>query len=227
MNPLQHIRTNLVRGLLLVLPMIITIWLLRILFGLISNNVTPWVLSLLHVLEAPGLDPWTARIVVPLIGVVLTLIVVYLFGLLAANLVGRQLWAAIEQVTLRIPLVKSIYGGSRQLLDAFRGGTSGTFSRVVLVEYPRMGVWTMGFVTNESPVRIPREGGADEAFMVFFPTTPNPTSGWLALVPAHAIRELDISIEEGVKLIVSGGIVAPDAFGTRVRPSRATNAPRT
>jgi uncharacterized membrane protein len=112
---------------------------------------------------------------------------------------------AVESWILRIPLVRSIYGGARQLLDAFNATKSGGFSRVVLVEYPRKGLYTVGFVTNERP----GTGGTVKEVFVFLPTTPNPTSGWLALVPMDQVIDLDVSVEEGVKLVVSGGIVVP------------------
>jgi uncharacterized membrane protein len=111
----------------------------------------------------------------------------------------------VESWILRVPFVRSIYGGARQLLDAFNATKSGGFSRVVMVEYPRRGIWTVGFVTNERP-----GSGADPSeVFVFLPTTPNPTSGWLALVPIEQIIDLDLTVEEGIKLIVSGGIVLP------------------
>jgi uncharacterized membrane protein len=202
---------------LLALPTIITLWLLRILFRLVSDNATPWVVALLRAFGFVDLDPWHGRLLVPLVGVVLTLLVIYLLGVLATNLVGRRLLDWIERGILKIPVVRSIYGGSRQLLDAINVGQPGAFSRVVLVEYPRAGVWTVGFVTNETPSRIPSAGGFIEGLSVFFPTTPNPTSGWLAIVPARDVRDLDLTIEEGVKLIVSGGIVAPEGEGIRLR----------
>jgi uncharacterized membrane protein len=125
-----------------------------------------------------------------------------------------------------VPLVKGIYGGARQLLDALGSGGKGAFSRVVLVAYPRPGVFTLGFVTNESRARVPIGEVSVETLMVFFPTTPNPTSGWLALVPVEDVLEVDLSIEEGVKLIVSGGIVTPDALSSRIRrPSGGRAAP--
>jgi uncharacterized membrane protein len=212
-----HVRHNLLRGILVLLPAIITLWLLRLLFGLISANVTPTVVAVLRAAGVQGLDGWYLRVAAPLIGFVLTLLLVYLFGLIAANLVGKRLLAMAEQAILRIPIVKSIYGGSRQLLDAFNVGGSGGFSRVVIAEYPRLGVWTIGFVTNETPTSLAGCGAAPAEGMlfVFFPTTPNPTSGWLAMIPASSVQDLGVSVEEGIKLIVSGGIVTPPNLSAR------------
>jgi uncharacterized membrane protein len=208
---------------LIVLPTIITLWLLRILFGIVSDDVTPLVVRVLPALGIEDPGGWRARFVAPLVGVVLTLLLVYLIGLLAANLIGARIGAWLEGLILRIPVVKGIYGAARQLLDALGSGRKGAFSRVVLVEYPRPRVWTLGFVTNESRARVPAATATD-TLMVFFPTAPNPTSGWLALVPVDDLLEVDLSIEEGVKLIVSGGIVTPVALSDRIRrpqPSRS------
>jgi uncharacterized membrane protein len=217
MTPVRHVRTHVVRGLLIVLPTIITFWLLRILFGIISDNVTPLVLQALSGIGVTWIGDWHARFVVPLIGIVLTVLLVYLIGLLAANLVGQRVLGWVEGGILKVPFVKSIYGGARQLLDAFGSGGKGTFTRVVLVEYPRPGVWTVGFVTSETRAEMPAKDGAVSAVMVFFPTTPNPTSGWLAVVPEREVLEIDLTIEEGVKLIVSGGIVTPEGMSERIR----------
>ncbi|HET8946463.1 MAG TPA: DUF502 domain-containing protein, partial [Candidatus Polarisedimenticolia bacterium] len=113
----------------------------------------------------------------------------------------------------RLPMVKWIYGPARQLLDAF-GGQNAAFRRVVAVEYPRPGVYTIGFLTRSDTV-MAREGAPPlrDMSLVFLPTTPNPTNGWLAVVPNDQVVPLDMSIEEGIKLIVSGGLVpsAPPA----------------
>ena len=217
MTTLKHVRTHFVRGLLIVLPAIITFWLLRMLFGAVSGNVTPWVLRALAAGGVPWVNDWHARFLVPVIGLVLTLLLIYLIGLIAANLVGQRILSWFEAGVLKVPFVKSIYGGARQLLDAFGSGANGTFTRVVLVQYPRTGVFTVGFVTSEVRVEMPVGGVLVDSVMVFLPTTPNPTSGWLAIVPEADLIDFDLSIEEGVKLIVSGGIVTPASMAGRIR----------
>ena len=217
MTTLRHVRTHFVRGLLIVLPAIITFWLLRILFSAVSGNVTPWVLRALAAGGVPWVNDWHARFLVPVIGLVLTVLLIYLIGLIAANLVGQRILSWFEGGVLKVPFVKSIYGGARQLLDAFGSGGKGTFTRVVLVQYPRAGVFTVGFVTSEVRVEMPMGDGFVSSVMVFLPTTPNPTSGWLAIVPERDLLDFDLSIEEGVKLIVSGGIVTPATLAERIR----------
>lgn len=215
---LAHVRGRFVRGVILVLPLLLTVWLLRLLFNVIDSNVAPLVRRMLEWGRIPGTESWLAPVVIPVVSLLLTATVIYLLGLVAGNLAGRRLLTLVESWILRIPLVKGIYGSARQLLNAF--GASGTraFSKVVLLEYPRTGLWTLGFVTTEVVHRI--EHGGDNVVPtvpVFLPTTPNPTSGWMILVPISDLRELDISIEDAIKLIVSGGIVAPDNIGSLAR----------
>lgn len=209
-----HIRGRFVRGVILLLPLLVTVWLLGLLFNVINRNVAPLVRRMLEWGRIPGTESWLAPVAIPVVSLVLTALAIYLLGLGAGNLAGRRLLALVESWILRIPLVKGIYGSARQLLNAF--GASGTraFSKVVLLEYPRAGLWTLGFVTTEVVHMIEDRGEKMVATVpVFLPTTPNPTSGWMILVPTSDLRELDLSIEDAIKLVVSGGIVAPDDIG--------------
>ncbi len=218
-HPFAHFRSRLIRGLLVVTPLLVTLWLLRILFDLVDGNVTPIVVAVLKAIGAEGVEHWQVMPGFPLVGLVVTVVLVYLLGVFTGNLAGRRVLLWFESFILRIPLVKGIYGSARQLLDAFGMTSKSAFSKVVLVEYPRRGLWTVGFVTSESAHRLP--GGMDGVsgpwVPVFLPTTPNPTSGWLLLVPRDELLVLDVSIEAGVKLIVSGGIVSPGDLGAHVR----------
>jgi uncharacterized membrane protein len=221
-----HVRDRIGSGLLIVLPLLITIWLLSILFNLINTRVTPWVLAALRAARTPGLELWPARVLVPLIGVVLTAVLIYLAGLLTGNLVGRRVLSIFESAMLRIPLVKGIYGAARQLLDAVSLTGKRPFSRVVLVEFPRTGIWTVGFVTQERVHGIGGPRGDEDAVPVFVPTAPNPTSGWVLFVREVDLVDLDLTVEQGLKLIVSGGIVSPEDLGAHRTPkARAAASP--
>jgi uncharacterized membrane protein len=213
----HRIRQMFLSGLVIILPAIITVWLLGILLGIVEAVASPLLLQALR-LAAPDLahDPAVATYVVPVVGVLATVLVILAAGALATNFIGRRLLASFERLVLRVPVVKGIYGAARQLLDAF-GRKSGSFQRVVAVEYPRQGVWTIGFLTD-SGVRLGAQPGSPLQGMslVFLPTSPNPTSGWLAVIPDHSVVPLDMSIEDGVKLIVSGGLVRPGGPGTGV-----------
>ncbi len=204
-------------GLVIILPLVITIWLLRILFDLVHGFSTPIILHILRLLRVPLVDdPAFAGYAAPLIGLLATVLVILLVGVLATNLLGRRLVEAFDGLMLRIPLIKGIYGGARQLLDAFNQKTS-SFQRVVVVEYPRPGIYTVGFVTRDAATLQPAGGGkAMPGYtLVFLPTTPNPTSGWLAVVPESEVIPLDVSVEEGLKMIVSGGLVIPPGWVAR------------
>lgn len=213
---LFHLRSRTVRGLLLILPMLVTVWLLHLLFDLINNYITPLVVAMFRAAGSPDLDRWQARVGFPIIGLLLTVLVIYLCGLLAGNMVGRRLVLTVEGLVLKIPVVKGIYGAARQLLDAFTFADKKTFTEVVVVEYPRKGLYTIGFVTTEKEHRLGE--GSVRAVPVFLPTTPNPTSGWLLFVPLRDLTVLDIPMEEAIKLVVSGGIVSPDDIGPYLRP---------
>jgi len=222
---LAHVRRHLLRGLFLVLPLVVTLWLLGIVYGLVQSSVTPLVMDLFVWIDVPGLERWIVlHGLLPLIGVLLTATLIYLLGVMAGNLVGRRILSRVEGAILRIPLVKGVYGAARQLLNAFSATSQRAFSRVVVVEYPRPGVWTIGFVTNEALHRIPRGDANPESLTVFLPTTPNPTSGWMLLVPRDELLELDMPIDEAVKFVVSGGIVSPPDLGTMIRRRRSSDA---
>ena len=211
---LARLRRLFLTGLVIILPLVITLWLLRVLFNLVHGVSTPFILRILDLLRLPFVDdPAFSTYLAPLIGVAATLLLVFLVGVLATNFLGQRFVAAFDRLMLRIPLIKGIYGAARQLLDALNRKTD-TFQRVVMVEYPRPGVYTIGFLAREGTTLLlagDRRKMAGYA-LVFLPTTPNPTSGWLAAVPDRDVIPLDMSIEEGIKTIVSGGLVLPPGW---------------
>ena len=210
----SRLRRLFLTGLVIILPLLITIWLLRILFGLVHGVSTPFILRILSLLRLPLVDdPAFATYLAPLIGVSATLVLILMVGALTTNFLGRRILSAFDRMMLRIPLIKGIYGAARQLLDALNRKTD-SFQRVVMVEYPRPGVYTIGFTARENAtLRTSGEQGKMPGFtLVFLPTTPNPTSGWLAAVPDRDVIPLDMSVEDGIKTIVSGGLVLPPGW---------------
>ena len=143
----------------------------------------------------------------PGLGVLLALVVVLATGALATHYLGRRLIAGVEALILRAPMVRGVYLAFKQVVEAFTSVSGASFDRVVLVEYPRRGLYAVGFVTGRPWVEV--EDEADEVATVFVPTTPNPTSGFLALVPRSQLVKLDMTVEDGLKLVVSGGMVVP------------------
>jgi len=159
-------------------------------------------------------ETWLGRRV-PGIGFFAMLLIILLVGLLTRNLIGRLMIAWFENLVQTIPFVRSVYGAVKDLVGAFgMDGKSKTFKQVVMTEYPRKGLYAIGFVTNEMPYA--QTGGITKDFLnVYIPNPPNPTSGFLVLIPREEAVHLDISIEEGLKLVLSGGIVIPDQLTGR------------
>ena len=143
---------------------------------------------------------------VPGLGVILTLALVMLTGLVEANFIGRYLIAAWESVLARIPLVRTVYGAAKQITMSLFADASKSFREVVLVEYPRRGLWMLAFVTGDTPKEFQRVAGK-ELINIYVPTTPNPTSGFYIMVPPSEIKRLSIPVEVGLKMILSAGVV--------------------
>ena len=145
---------------------------------------------------------------IPGFGVIGTLLLVLLVGMLTANFLGRSLVAWSERLMGKIPLIKGIYGMFRQVTDTIFSKDKGGFRKVVLIEYPRRGLWSIGFITGISEGEL-QQVTPHRLINVFLPTAPLPTSGFYVLVPEEEIVELRMSIDEAFKLVVSGGMVAP------------------
>ena len=153
---------------------------------------------------------------IPGLGVLATLLLVLVVGALTRNMVGRKLVALGERILLNIPIVKNVYAASKQFLDAFTVPGKSAFRRVVLVEYPRKGVHSIGFVSGTA---MPAwNGDGEPTVTVYMPTAPNPTSGYVLLVPQREIIPLPLTVEEGLKFVVSGGILMPPSL-RRAQPS--------
>ena len=144
----------------------------------------------------------------PVVSVTLAVVLICLLGLFGGNVLGKQLLRGIDRLLMQVPFVRGIYSATRQFLDTFAKSGSDAFSRVVLVEYPRKGLWTMALVTSETEgeVQIRLE---QRVVSVFIPTTPNPTSGWLLFVPEEDVIALEMSVDDAFKMIISGGILTP------------------
>lgn len=184
---LLHPRRTFVTGLLIVLPLIITVWLLGFLFHLLDGLGISSLIEALAGRKIPGL------------GTVITIAVIFLVGLAAGSMVGARVLKAGEEFLLRIPFVNSIYGPAKQLFSVL-GRDQGSSQEVVLVEYPRQGLFMVGFVTHRDATSV----------SVFLPTTPNPTSGFLVLCDPSQARHLDMSFQQAMNFIVSGGVVRSD-----------------
>ena len=174
---LGGVRRTFVRGIILILPLAITYIILRWLFKLVAGFSSPLVENLMLRLRSPLVESPFFQYFSPLIAMIISIGVVLLVGLVGGNLLGRRLWSHFETLLLRIPVVRWFYGSSRQMIDAFRASGGGAFQEVVLVEYPRRGIWVLGFVTAATVGSVPGTDHQDCVY-VYLPTTPNPTSGY-------------------------------------------------
>jgi|SRR5688500_17411392 len=145
----------------------------------------------------------------PGVGLLFAIVMLTLLGFLTASLVGRSVVAFGEQLLDRVPLVRNLYRGLRQLFQTVLSQSSRSFQKVALVEYPRKGVWRVGFVATSAKGEVGTRLAADDVMAIFVPNTPNVTAGFLVYVPRRDVTILDMSVEEGAKMIISGGLVAP------------------
>lgn len=215
----RRLRNAFFAGVLIGLPLLVTVWILTFLFGPVNRLARPLATALLR---AVGAGQWLgtpgAGSFITVVGLLLTAAAVCAVGALGSNFIGRRVVGFVDRLALRIPLVKGIYGAARQFLETFRAGGRQTFRKVVLVEYPRGGCYSIAFLTSEAIDEI--DGRFDgEMVNVYVPTTPNPTSGYLIVLPKSEVVPLRLSVDEAVRLIVSGGVVRPPGEATVGDPS--------
>jgi uncharacterized membrane protein len=186
----------LITGLLIWIPLAITIWVLQLIVNTMDQTL---------LLVPPE---WQPKMHIPGLGVVLTVMVVLLTGVFASNLLGQKLIRFWEGILKRIPVVNSIYGGVKQVSDTLFSPGGQAFRKALLVQYPRQGSWTIAFMTGQpgGDVANHLEG---EYVSVYVPTTPNPTSGFFLMMPKTDIIELDMTVDEALKYVISMGVVAP------------------
>jgi uncharacterized membrane protein len=196
-----------VAGILAFAPLGITIWAMAWIIQRLDNLLLPHLLSLVY----PGIDEPPQ---VPFIGALFTLLVILLMGVIARHFFGTEFVRAWERLLARVPVARNIYGGVKQLFEAiFTRNQQSQFNRVVLIEYPRKGIYAIAFTTG--PARGPvQEATARRMINCFLPTTPNPTSGFYLLVPDDEVVEVALSVEEAFKLIMSAGMVSPEDLPT-------------
>ncbi|WP_373538456.1 DUF502 domain-containing protein [Chamaesiphon sp.] len=201
----QDLKNDLIAGLLVVIPLATTIWL--------SINVATWVINFLTSIPKQidpfdGLPPVLVSILNLLVGLTAPLLTILLIGLMARNIAGKWLLDFGERVLQAIPLAGAVYKTLKQLLETLLKDSGNKFRRVVLVEYPRKGIWALAFVTGtlDSEIQSQMPHGM---LNLFIPTTPNPTTGWYAVVAETDVLDLKMSIEDAFKVVISGGIVNP------------------
>jgi len=189
----RHIRTYTFRGLLAIVPLVLSFFSLKILYTAIDKRIT-------------GMAEQIIGFTFPGLGVLLLLVILYVLGLVASNVVGRQLFGLVERIANGIPLVKTVYQVGRQLAASLSLPETQVFKRAVLVEYLKPGMWTIGFVTGTI---IDTNNNDETLLKVFVPTPPNPASGTVAVVKESQTRDPGWSIEEALKSVISAGVIGP------------------
>lgn len=202
MTKSSHIRRCFVTGLLIWVPLVITIWVLSLLVGTLDQILT---------LLPPQFrtENWLG-IHIPGFGVAMTVLIVFVTGLLAANIIGQRLVIFWEHLLARIPVVNSIYKGVKQVSDTLFAPGGQAFRKALLVQWPREGMWTIAFLTG-TPGGEVLSHLKGPFVSIYVPTTPNPTGGYFVMVPRSDVIELDMTVDEALKYIISMGVVAPES----------------
>jgi uncharacterized membrane protein len=197
-----------IAGLLVWLPMAVTIWVLHTVFGVV-DDVFGWIVSASQsVLPASVTAPLEGLRRIPGFGLLVMLLLLLVTGVFATNIVGQWWLRQGGRILHRIPIVKSIYRSVKQVSDTLFSSSGQAFREAVLVQYPRVGSWTIAFVTGRPGGEV-AEHLSDEWVSVYVPTTPNPTSGFFLMMPRADIRPLRMSVDEALKYVISMGVVAP------------------
>ncbi len=187
-----HLRKVMAEGLIIVVPLAITFWVLRLVFNLMDGFLGPLIEDTI------GRD-------LPGIGIAAMLLLVYVAGQLwELSRLSRRMIEAIQKWVLSIPIVGAVYSPARQLIDSFSGTSDTGFKRVVLIEYPKAGAWMIGFLTATT---MTKDG---EMGVIYVPTAPTPNSGWVGVVPIDGVYDVDMSVQQAMSMVLSGGIVTPD-----------------
>lgn len=192
---MNRLKRYLLTGLVVLLPVVLTTYVLLAIFRFSDRILGRFIEGLIG-------------FYIPGIGLVLSLVIVLLTGFLTTVLLGRRIFVVIENMFLKFPLVRQIYPSAKQIINFLFSKDRLQFRKVVLVEYPRKGIWSMGFITNETVQEVKTKTGQD-LLNVFIPSSPGPFTGYFMFVPKQEIIFLDMTIEEGLKLIISGGVVNP------------------
>ncbi|EGF32188.1 Transporter [Oxalobacteraceae bacterium IMCC9480] len=201
------LRKYFVTGLLILVPLAITLWVVNLIIGTMDQSLlllpARWRPEVLFGFAIPGL------------GTILTLLIIFVTGLATRNFVGNHVVIWWERLLTRIPVVNSIYSSVKQVSDTLLSSSGNAFRKAVLVEYPRRGSWTIAFLTGV-PGGDVRNHLVGDFISIYVPTTPNPTSGFFLMVPRDETIELDMTVDAALKYIVSMGVVAPEHFEKKI-----------
>lgn len=213
-GPLSGLRSSFLTGLVVIAPIGLTIWFIWALMGFVDGVVLPLVPDRFNPGQYIGIN-------LRGLGVVIFLVFTVIVGWVAKGLIGRSLLRFGESLVDRMPVIRSIYAAVKQIAETVFAQSDRSFEKACLIEYPRKGIWAIGFISTEARGEIADKPVTAGALMsVFLPTTPNPTSGFLLYVPVEDVIILDMSVEDAAKLVISAGLVYPNAKNPTV-PAKA------
>lgn len=201
---MKNLRKYIIAGLLVWLPLAVTYWLLKF----VVRQMDGWLDSFFNLLPANFHPDQLLGLSLPGLGVFFTIILLVLTGMFAANIVGRAFVAGWESLMDRIPIVRPIYSAVKKFAEVVFSDKSQSFKKVLLIQYPRLGVYSFAFQTSSELGEVQERTG-EEVICVFVPTTPNPTSGFILIVPRKDVIELDMEVDQALKMIISLGVVVP------------------
>ncbi len=199
---LQRFRTDFLTGLVIVAPVMLTVWVVLSVVNFVDARVLPLVPDFYNPATYLGRNLFG-------FGVVVFVLFTAFIGALTKGLFGRQIIRWGEGLFDRTPIVRSIYNGVKQIVETILNQSNQSFQKACLIEYPRKGIWAVAFVSTDTMGEVPVKAGHTEMVSVFLPTTPNPTSGFLLFVPLKDVVPLDMSVEDAAKLVISAGLVLP------------------
>ena len=202
-------RANFLTGIVVIAPLYLTIWLTWSFVSIVDGkveNLLPAAWNLGSEYNIPGY------------GLAVFVVFTALMGAIAKNLFAAQIIRWGERMLDRLPIVRSLYNGIKQIAETVLVQSKSSFEKACLIEYPRRGVWAIAFISTPAQGEVPRKAGHPEMMAVFMPTTPNPTTGFLMFVPKADVIELDMSVEEAAKLVISAGLVTPDDLVRQTEP---------
>ena len=205
---MKAIRSYLIAGLVIWLPILVTFGVVRFIVDILDQTIA--------LLPSAYQPEQLFGVNVPGFGVILSLVLLFFTGIIAANFLGQRLMNLSESILDRIPLVRSIYSSTKQVINAILSTNSQAFRKVLLIEYPRKGLWSIGFQTSTANFVDPTIVN-EEMVSVFIPTTPNPTSGFLMIVPKSEVKELSMTIDEALKCVISLGVMQPKVSNLNVK----------
>ena len=201
------LRASFLTGIVVIAPVALTVWLVWAVIGWIDSVVLPLVPYTFQPEKYIGIN-------LRGVGVIIFLIFTVIVGWIAKGLIGKSLINFAESLVDRMPVVRSIYSGVKQIAETVFAQSERSFEKACLIQYPRKGIWAIGFISTTAKGEIARRAETGGALMsIFLPTTPNPTSGFLLFLPKEDVIELDMSVEEAAKLVISAGLVYPGQNG--------------